>query len=218
MRFGQLSAFLVSMTGPDFKNEMSLRTQGIWPVAGVDEVGRGPLAGPVTAAAVILDPHNLPKGIDDSKALSAKQREILFDQIMESALAISVSSVTAAEIDIINIRQASLTAMARAISGLSIKPALALIDGRDTPAIDCPARTIIKGDALVLSIAAASIIAKVSRDAMMRKLSLLYPQYGFDTNAGYGVKRHIEALKIFGATPIHRQSFAPLSGKKNVKA
>ena len=205
------------MTGPDFRNETSLQTQGIWPVAGVDEVGRGPLAGPVTAAAVILDPHNLPKGVDDSKALSAKQREILFVQILESALAISVSSVTAAEIDVMNIRQASLTAMARAISGLSMKPALALIDGRDTPTIDCPARAIIKGDALVLSIAAASIIAKVSRDAMMRRLSQLYPQYGFDTNAGYGVKRHLEALKIFGATPIHRQSFAPLSGKKMSK-
>ncbi|NBT22468.1 MAG: ribonuclease HII [Methylocystaceae bacterium] len=198
------------MLWPDFQQETTLLREGFSPVVGVDEVGRGPLAGPVTAAAVILNPKNLPLGVADSKALNAKHRDAAFESIIERARAISISFVTAAEIDRINIRQASLLAMKRAIDGLSLKPGFALIDGRDCPELDCPARAIIKGDATVLSIAAASIVAKVARDGMMRRLALLYPDYGFETNVGYGAKRHLEALERLGPTPFHRFSFAPL--------
>ena len=198
------------MSGPDFKIENDLLTQDVWPIAGVDEVGRGPLAGPVTAAAVILDPARLPEGVNDSKALRPKQRDAAFEQIMSTALAVSVAFVTAAEIDAINIRRAALAAMARAVSGLALTPAFALVDGRDAPPISCPCRPIIKGDATSLSIAAASIVAKVARDAMMRRLAALYPDYGFDANAGYAAPRHLEALRRIGPTPIHRFSFAPL--------
>ena len=198
------------MQWPDFQQETTLLREGFSPVVGVDEVGRGPLAGPVTAAAVILNPKNLPFGVADSKALNAKHRDAAFESIIEHARAISISFVTAAEIDRINIRQASLLAMKRAIDGLSLKPGFALIDGRDRPELDCPARAIIKGDAIVLSIAAASIVAKVARDGMMRRLALLYPDYGFETNVGYGAKRHLEALERLGPTPFHRFSFAPL--------
>lgn len=198
------------MSGPDFKIENDLLTQDVWPIAGVDEVGRGPLAGPVTAAAVILDPARLPEGVNDSKALRPKQRDAAFEQIMSTALAVSVAFVTAAEIDAINIRRAALAAMARAVSGLALTPAFVLVDGRDAPPISCPCRPIIKGDATSLSIAAASIVAKVARDAMMRRLAALYPDYGFDANAGYAAPRHLEALRRIGPTPIHRFSFAPL--------
>lgn len=198
------------MQWPDLQQETTLLCEGFSPVVGVDEVGRGPLAGPVTAAAVILNPKNLPLGVADSKALNAKHRDAAFESIIERARAISISFVTAAEIDRINIRQASLLAMKRAIDGLSLKPGFALIDGRDRPELDCPARAIIKGDATVLSIAAASIVAKVARDGMMRRLALLYPDYGFETNVGYGAKRHLEALERLGPTPFHRFSFAPL--------
>jgi ribonuclease HII len=200
------------MQWPDFQLETTLLLEGFSPIVGVDEVGRGPLAGPVTAAAVILNSKNLPLGVADSKALNAKHRDAAFESIIERALAISISFVTAAEIDRINIRQASLLAMRRAIDGLSLKPSFALIDGRDSPELDCPARAIIKGDATVLSIAAASIVAKVARDGMMRRLAALYPDYGFETNVGYGAKRHLEALKRLGPTPFHRFSFAPLRG------
>lgn len=198
------------MQWPDFQQETTLLCEGFSPVVGVDEVGRGPLAGPVTAAAVILNPKNLPLGVADSKALNAKHRDAAFESIIERAQAISISFVTAAEIDRINIRQASLLAMRRAINGLSLKPGFALIDGRDSLELDCPARAIIKGDATVLSIAAASIIAKVARDGMMRQLALVYPDYGFETNVGYGAKRHLEALARLGPTPFHRLSFAPI--------
>jgi ribonuclease HII len=198
------------MQWPDFQQETTLLREGFSPIVGVDEVGRGPLAGPVTAAAVILNPKNLPLGVADSKALNAKHRDAAFESIIERARAISISFVTAAEIDRINIRQASLLAMKRAIDGLSLKPGFALIDGRDRPELDCPARAIIKGDATVLSIAAASIVAKVARDGMMRRLALLHPDYGFETNVGYGAKRHLEALERLGPTLFHRFSFAPL--------
>jgi ribonuclease HII len=196
--------------GPDFRLEAQLRRQGVWPVAGVDEVGRGPLAGPVAAAAVILDPKKLPSGLDDSKALTQKQREAAFEQIMAQAFAVSVAFVTPAEIDAINIRQASLAAMVRAVAGLSLAPAYVLVDGSDPPRLSCPCRTIVKGDAIALSISAASIVAKVARDAMMRRLGALYPAYGFETNVGYAAKRHLDALREVGPSPVHRMSFSPL--------
>ncbi|WP_442755521.1 ribonuclease HII [Methylocystis sp. JAN1] len=196
--------------GPDFRLESRLRRQGVWPIAGVDEVGRGPLAGPVAAAAVILDPKRLPRGLNDSKALTQKEREAAFDDIMSRALAVSVAFVTPAEIDAMNIRQASLAAMARAVSTLSHAPAFVLVDGSDPPRLSCPCRAIIRGDALALSISAASIIAKVTRDAMMRRLSAIYPDYGFETNVGYAARRHLDALRVNGPTPVHRLSFSPL--------
>lgn len=206
------------MSGPDFQHEIDLRRRGFWPVAGVDEVGRGPLAGPVVAAAVILDPENLPAGVNDSKVLSARQREAAFENIMMKALAVGVASVTAAEIDRLNIRQASLAAMARAVDALALTPAHVLVDGRDRPPLSCPSSPIIKGDSISLSIAAASIVAKVSRDGMMRQLAMHYPDYGFETNAGYAAKRHLAALDAIGPTPVHRFSFAPLSRRNADKA
>lgn len=206
------------MSGPDFQHEIDLRRRGLWPVAGVDEVGRGPLAGPVVAAAVILDPENLPAGVNDSKALSAKQRDAAFENIMMTALAVGVASVTATEIDRLNIRQASLAAMARAVGALALTPAYVLVDGRDRPPLSCPSSPIIKGDSISLSIAAASIVAKVSRDGMMRQLAMHYPDYGFETNAGYAAKRHLAALATLGPTPLHRFSFAPLSRRNADKA
>lgn len=196
---------------PDFAAEARLLAKGVWPVAGVDEVGRGPLAGPVAAAAVILDPRRPPEGVNDSKALSPRAREIAFDAIMARAVAVSVAFAPAAEIDATDIRKAALAAMARAIAGLAHPAAYALIDGRDLPdGLLCPARALIKGDASSMSIAAASIVAKVARDRMMRRLAALYPQYGFETNAGYGTKPHLAALAAHGPTPFHRFSFAPL--------
>jgi len=179
---------------PHFEIESGLRAGGVWPIAGVDEVGRGPLAGPVAAAAVILDPLRLPEGVDDSKALSARARETAFEAIMASALAVGVAFVPAAEIDATDIRKAALAAMSRAVAGLALPPAYALVDGRDLPALPCEGRAIVKGDTTSLSIAAAAIVAKVARDRMMRRLAALYPQYGFETNAGYGSRRHLEAL------------------------
>lgn len=179
-------------------------------MAGVDEVGRGPLAGPVVAAAVILDPENLPCGVNDSKVLSARQREAAFENIVATALAVGVASVTAAEIDRLNIRRASLAAMARAVDALALTPVYVLVDGRDRPPLSYPSSPIVKGDSISLSIAAASIVAKVARDGMMRRLATHYPAYGFDTNAGYAAKRHLDALEIHGPTPLHRLSFSPL--------
>jgi len=195
---------------PHFRSEKRLLREGRWPVAGVDEVGRGPLAGPVAAAAVILDPDRLPEGVDDSKALSEKAREAAFERIAGSALAIGVAFASAAEIDAMNIRQASLAAMARAVAALSILPRHVLVDGNDPPRLACPAEAIVKGDASCLSIAAASIVAKVMRDRQMRRLAAVYPSYGFATNAGYATKEHRAAIALLGPTPYHRMSFAPL--------
>jgi ribonuclease HII len=195
---------------PDFAVENESRRKKLWPVAGVDEVGRGPLAGPVCAAAVILDPANIPDGLNDSKAMSAKSREIAFARIIESALATSFAFVTAAEIDATDIRKASLMAMERAIAGLSVAAAFVLVDGRDLPGLPCPGSAIVMGDAKSLSIAAASIVAKVARDSLMRRLAEEYPAYGFETNAGYGSPRHLAALASLGPTPYHRMSFSPL--------
>jgi ribonuclease HII len=180
-------------------------------VCGVDEAGRGPWAGPVSAAAVILDPHRLPKGINDSKQLSEAARERLFDEIMHVALTTCVVMIEAATIDKINILAATHMAMREAVAGLSLAPSLALIDGNRAPHhLPCPAVTVIKGDALSLSIGAASILAKVTRDRFMKQADLDYPGYGFARHKGYGVPEHIAALAKLGPCLLHRMSFRPI--------
>jgi ribonuclease HII len=179
-------------------------------VAGVDEAGRGPLAGPVVAAAVILNRAKIPKGLNDSKQLPAERRDELFSHIMFSAIAVGVGEASVDEIDMINIRQATHMAMSRAVRVLQFRPAFALVDGNDPPALPCPCETIIEGDAKSVSIAAASIIAKVTRDRMMAALHGEHPYYGWRTNKGYGTPEHLSALDRFGPTPHHRRSFAPV--------
>lgn len=196
----------------DFSREAHAIEQGFWPLAGVDEVGRGPLAGPVLAAAVILDPSLIPAGLADSKELSAAKREALFGEIARTALGIGIGSVTALEIDALNIRQATLLAMKRAIAGLPVQPRQVLVDGNDPPTLPCPCDAIIKGDGSVASIAAASIIAKVTRDRMMARLATHYPVYGFAGHAGYGTATHRAAIQTHGPCPEHRFSFAPIKG------
>ncbi len=195
-----------------FHRETKAIAEGLWPLAGVDEVGRGPLAGPVVAAAVILDPQAVPDGLDDSKNLTPARRDELFALIAQSALAIGIASATAAEIDTINIRQATLLAMRRAVAALALPPAFVLVDGNDPPTLACPAESVIGGDAQIASIAAASIVAKVTRDAMMARLCARYPAYGFSLHAGYGTPRHRAALQAHGPCPEHRYSFAPVKG------
>jgi ribonuclease HII len=180
------------------------------PVAGVDEAGRGPLAGPVVAAAVILDRKRVPKGLNDSKQLTAEAREELFPQIMARAVAVGVGEACVDEIDLINIRQATHLAMARAVRSLAVAAAFALVDGNDAPALPCPCDTLVDGDARSLSIAAASIIAKVTRDRMMAALHDEHPLYGWITNKGYGTEEHLVALNRHGPTRHHRRSFAPV--------
>ena len=196
----------------DFSRETLAITEGRWPLAGIDEVGRGPLAGPVVAAAVILDPARVPDGLDDSKKLSASIREELFAEIMERALAVSIASTTAIEIDAINIRQATLLTMRRAVAGLPLVPLHALVDGNDPPTLGCGCEAIIQGDGAVASIAAASIIAKVTRDRMMARLCRRYPAYGFSDHVGYATPRHRRAIAEHGPCPEHRYSFAPVKG------
>lgn len=196
-------------SGPDFSFEQEHAAAGALYIAGVDEVGRGPLAGPVTAAAVILDPSNIPPGLNDSKILSAKRRATL-EPLILSAAEVSIAHVSVEEIDDINILRASHLAMERAISGLG-RVDHALIDGNMVPrGLSIPASTIIKGDARSLSIAAASIVAKMCRDRIMVELAQQYPGYGWETNAGYGSKSHMEALRNLGVTPHHRRSFKPI--------
>ena len=198
----------------DFSRETSAIANGLWPLAGIDEVGRGPLAGPVVAAAVILDPERVPHGLDDSKKLSAAIREELFGEIMERALAVSIASVTAAEIDAINIRQATLLAMRRAVAALPLTPLHILVDGNDPPQFACSCEAIVQGDGQIASIAAASIIAKVTRDRMMAALDAEHPGYGFARHKGYGTAQHAEALLRLGPCPIHRMTFAPVASAK----
>jgi ribonuclease HII len=193
---------------PDFARERELWASGFRLVAGVDEVGRGPLAGPVCVAAVIFAPEAaLPAGIHDSKKLDRARREALAPLIMETALAVAVVFVCARDIDRLNIRRATLAAMARALSGLSLRPDFALIDGRDSPEAACPTRAVIGGDARSLSIAAASIVAKVARDRMMGRADAHFPGYGFSSHAGYGTLEHRKALTRLGPSPLHRLSF-----------
>lgn len=189
--------------------ERHLKRCGHGRIAGLDEVGRGPLAGPVVAAAVVLDMRRVPAGLADSKALPAGRREELFLEILETAH-VGIASVCAAEIDRINIRQASLLAMCRALAALPCLPDVALVDGNDAPHMPCPVHTIVKGDATIPSIAAASIVAKVVRDRMMRRLDAQYPAYGFATNVGYSTRTHLDALGRIGPCPLHRRSFAPV--------
>ncbi|MCB1449427.1 MAG: ribonuclease HII [Nitratireductor sp.] len=198
-------------TGPDFTFEADLLSRGHSLVAGVDEVGRGPLAGPVVAAAVILEPDDIPQGLNDSKKLTAARREWLFEEILLRARSTSWAAVTAAEIDVINIRQATFKAMCNAVQALAMQPDRILIDGRDVP-IELRDRgsAIVKGDAKSVSIAAASIVAKVMRDRMMTRACAEFPAYGFSRHAGYGTARHLAAIAAHGATPLHRLSFAPL--------
>ena len=186
----------------------------IHPLAGVDEVGRGTLAGPVVAAAVILDFKNLPDDINDSKKVSKKNREIISTKILENSIT-SIGHATVEEIDDINILRASLLAMKRAVEGLSKKPKLVLIDGNHIPDIKIESKSIIKGDNKSLSIAAASIVAKVYRDNLMTEYSKKYPGYLWEKNSGYGTKEHLEAIKNLGITPIHRTSFKPIYNMLN---
>ncbi len=180
-------------------------------LAGVDEAGRGPLAGPVLAAAVILDDRHPVKGLADSKTLSSVRRERLYDEIRAKALCCCVAQASVEEIDQLNILQATLLAMRRAVAGLRLKPALVLIDGNRLPPLDVRAQAIVRGDALVDAISAASILAKVERDRRCAALDLEYPQYGFARHKGYGTVEHLRALRAHGACAEHRKSFRPVA-------
>jgi ribonuclease HII len=180
-------------------------------IAGVDEVGRGPLIGDVVTAAVILDPEKPIEGLDDSKKISESRRELLAEQIKENALAYSIARASVEEIDKINILQATMLAMSRAVNALSVKPELCQIDGNRVPkGLPCPAEAIIKGDGKIPAISAASILAKVQRDAEMKELGKRHPEYGFDRNKGYGTKEHLKALQKFGVLKEHRKTFGPV--------
>ena len=180
-------------------------------IAGVDEAGRGPLAGPVVAAAVILDDLNPIVGLADSKKLTALKRERLYDEIRAKALCCSIAEATVEEIDELNILQATLLAMRRAVEGLRLKPNKVLVDGNRLPVLDVLAEAIVKGDSKVQAISAASILAKVHRDRWCQELHAQYPHYGFDAHKGYGTAAHLQALKEHGATPWHRKSFSPVA-------
>ena len=195
--------------------DMSTIERGLWQrgarwIAGVDEVGAGPLAGPVVAAAVVLPPDCLIVGVDDSKKLSAKRRELLNKEILEHAEAYAVGSCSPEEIDELNIYQAGREAMRRAIKGLPRRPDHVLVDARTIPSIGCPQRAVPGGDRRSHSIAAASIVAKVYRDALMDRIGDEYPDYGFESHRGYGTRAHLQALSKWGPTPWHRRSFAPV--------
>ena len=202
---------------PHFDFEREAFANGHRWVAGVDEVGRGPLAGPVGVAAVILDPDDLPAGLHDSKLLSPERRQALSRSILDKALGVAIAFASAREIDAFNIRGATLRAMARAVGALAMRPDFALIDGRDVPdGLTCPARALIGGDALSLSIAAASIVAKVARDALMARMDGCFPGYGFAQHVGYATSAHREALGRLGPTPLHRRSFGGASGRERL--
>ena len=196
---------------PDFSLESQARREGLWPVAGTDEAGRGPLAGPVVAAAVILDPDRIPEGLDDSKRVESCDRDQLFELVLASALAVSVAAVSAESIDAADIRKASLEAMCRAVCSLALKPKLVLADGRDVPErLPCLGRAVVKGDQRSQSVAAASIVAKVTRDRMMRRAGAVDARYGFEVHMGYATVRHRTAIAAHGAAlRLHRLSFAP---------
>ena len=180
-------------------------------VAGVDEAGRGPLAGPVVAAAVILDERKPILGLADSKVLTARRREQLFDEIRAKALCCSVAQASVEEIDSINILQATLLAMRRAVEGLRLKPTLVLVDGNRLPTLGMRAEAIVKGDSKVAAISAASILAKVTRDRWCVEMDVQYPQYGFARHKGYGTAEHLLALQTHGACPQHRKTFSPVA-------
>ncbi|MBC7617724.1 MAG: ribonuclease HII [Candidatus Saccharibacteria bacterium] len=197
------------------KSLVVVQTAFVWDlpglIAGVDEAGRGPLAGPVVAAAVILDDLKPIKGLNDSKKLTARQRERLYDEIRAKALCCSVAQASVEEIDQLNILQATLLAMRRAVQGLRLKPAKVLVDGNRLPLLDVLAEAIVRGDATVPAISAASILAKVTRDRWCDALDAQYPHYGFAGHKGYGTAEHLAALQIHGACPQHRKTFAPVT-------
>ncbi|WP_397543110.1 ribonuclease HII [Roseovarius salis] len=198
------------MAGPTLDMERDALARGMTRIAGVDEVGRGPLAGPVTAAAVILEHGNIPDGLNDSKRLTARRRETLHDALQACAI-VSVAHASVEEIDTLNILRAAHLAMQRAVEGLPHPPDMALVDGNLVPkALDTSAKAVVKGDRLSASIAAASIVAKVARDRIMTELAQQFPGYGWETNAGYGSKAHMAALLNLGITPHHRRSFRPI--------
>ncbi len=200
----------MTKTVPDLSFELAAQSRGLLRIAGVDEVGRGPLCGPVTAAAVVLDLARVPEGLNDSKQLSARRRAVLLEQVLEVA-EVSVAHASVEEIDTLNIYHASHLAMVRAVQGLSIPPDYALIDGNKIPRdLSIPAEAIVKGDARSVSIAAASIAAKICRDRIMVDLAQQFPGYGWDRNAGYGTPEHLAGLRNLGVTPHHRRSFKPV--------
>lgn len=191
---------------PTFRRERAAMKRGVWPIAGCDEAGRGPLAGPVVAAAVVLDPKRVPRGLDDSKKLDPQTREKLHAKICASAQ-VAVAFAPPWRIDRDNILRASLWALARAVAGLPIKPQLVFVDGRDRIDIGCECKAVISGDAILASIAAASIVAKVTRDTIMVELARAFPDYGFERHKGYPTPEHHAAIERLGVTPHHRRSF-----------
>jgi ribonuclease HII len=195
---------------PTFRRERAAIKRGLWPVAGCDEAGRGPLAGPVVAAAVILDPRRVPRGLDDSKKLDPDIRERLHARICATA-EVAVAFAPPSRIDRDNILRASLWALARAVAALSVRPKLVFVDGRDRIDVGCDCRAVIGGDGIIASIAAASIVAKVTRDRLMTRLGRMYPGYGFEHHKGYSVPEHFDALARLGPTIHHRRSFAPVA-------
>jgi len=195
---------------PTFRRERKALNRGVWPVAGCDEAGRGPLAGPVVAAAVVLDPKRVPRGLNDSKKLDPETRAKLHAKICATAQ-VSVAVAPPSRIDRDNILRASLWALARAVAGLPVRPKLVFVDGRDRIDVTCECQPVISGDAIIASIAAASIVAKVTRDRLMIRLGLHYPGYGFEHHKGYSVPEHFEALARLGPTIHHRRSFAPVA-------
>jgi ribonuclease HII len=195
---------------PTFARERAAMRRGVFPVAGCDEAGRGPLAGPVVAAAVILDPKRIPRGLDDSKKLSAVEREALYERILATC-EVGVAFGSPGRIDRDNIRRASLWALARAVEALAVRPQLVFVDGLDRIDAGCECVPVVSGDALVLSIAAASIVAKVVRDRLMMQIGGAHPGYGFERHMGYAVPEHRRALAVLGPTVHHRRSFAPVA-------
>lgn len=197
---------------PSFRRERRALGKGIWPVAGCDEAGRGPLAGPVVAAAVVLDPTCIPRGLNDSKKLDAAAREKLYDKICASAqVAVAFGSIE--RIDRDNILRASLWALARAVKALPVRPQMVFVDGNIKIDCGCDCEAVVSGDALIASIAAASIVAKVTRDRLMRRIGQAFPGYGFERHMGYSVPEHFAALARLGPTVHHRRSFAPVAAR-----
>ena len=199
----------------EYQIEVELEAEGYTAVCGVDEAGRGPLCGPVVAAACILPTGLVIKGLNDSKKLTAKKREKIFDWICENAIAYCIAEASVEEIDRLNILEADLLAMRRAIDGLKVPADFALIDGNIARDFQIPARAVVKGDAISPSIAAASILAKVTRDRQCEELDRAYPQYGIAKHKGYGTKAHMDALRTYGPSPIHRKQFIRFLDKKN---
>jgi len=197
---------------PSFRREKLLIGKGVWPVAGCDEAGRGPLAGPVVAAAVVLDPERIPRGLNDSKKLDAEARENLYEKICASAQ-VAVAFGAVARIDRDNILRATLWALARAVRALPVQPRMVYVDGNIKIDCGCECEAVVSGDALVSSIAAASIVAKVTHDRLMKRLGQAHPGYGFERHMGYSVPEHFEALARLGPTVHHRKSFAPVAAK-----